>query len=125
MKAIWFSRHTPTEAQLAEIKAKGYQLVAISEGTAIATIEYDGTAETDATGPLCELVRQNDAKAIYGVFPPYIMTLAFFSAECAVLRGDWTKPVTLYAAVNFRRTEVGKPATFVHGGWRAVGVFDV
>lgn len=125
MNAIWFSRHTPTTAQLAEIEADGNQLVAIDEGTALAAVEYNGTPETDTTERLFNLIRQNNAKAVYGVFPTHIMSLAFFLAECAVLRGDWIQPVTLYSAINFKRTEPGKPATFVHGGWRAIGVFDV
>lgn len=34
-KAIWFSRHEPTQQQLEEIESAGYELAALEEGKAL------------------------------------------------------------------------------------------
>lgn len=124
MNALWFSRHAPTEEQLAEISAKGFSLCALEEGTALGAVAIDENGP-DVVGALRALAVWVNARAVFGVFPTPILGAAFALVRpCLDVEHYVTREtVALYAAHNVSRTPEGATRpTFAHKEWVQVGV---
>ena len=122
-KAVWFSRHSPTDDQVAGLAATGIALERIPEGIALgsATLTDENCKET--IRQLVTLAKSCGARRIYGVFSTHIMAESFDLAMRCVANGDcYPGLITLFAAHNAARTPEGGAATFQHAGWKAVGV---
>lgn len=124
-KAIWFSRHHPTESQISEALHKhGFEIIAIPQGMTLGAVDYDGTEATNVFGALKALAAKHGAKAVFGVFPTHILSIAWHDAVDAVTRGDWLAPIELWSAVNFKLAVTGQPATFAFGSWRLIAMME-
>lgn len=108
MTAKWFSRHSPTDGQLAEIGRLGYSLppAEIVAGMVAGVVEL---ATDEDVAAVVTAITAGDPVGVFGVFPTPIL---------AALRDG--RPV-LFAAWNVRRTVSGGPATFDHLRWMVVG----
>jgi len=116
MNAIWFSRHRPTAAQLAEIAEKGFSLVALEEGLRLGAVDLaDDTMLESTFAQLEALAADNKADAVFGVFPAPIQerlasdTLGGVGAPC-------------YASWNVQRPVEGGKPTFEHRRFCRVGL---
>ena len=66
--AIWFSRHQPTQAQLDECAARGWNVVALDEGMRLGAINIMDDGDVHAVGTaLLSLAEEHSAVAIIGV----------------------------------------------------------
>ena len=114
--ALWFSRHQPTEAQLAEISALGYNLVAIKAGLELGSENIESIGHANRI--ICEMVALShdfDAVAIFGVFP--IPVLSLMQSHH---RFD-DHPIPCFAAWNISRSVEGQKPTFEHKQWLQIG----
>lgn len=123
-KAFWFSRHTPTDAQVQELDSLGYELIVNDASYQLAKIEMtdDDTVAAVITGILavCDLV---GAKACAGVFPTPIAQVAMWTADDAIAAGDYQPgTITLMAAWNVNRAAEGGQPTFEHKRFCRVGI---
>jgi hypothetical protein len=117
-KALWFSRHQPTSAQLAEIKnIWEYELLfnmadaaKIELNTEEAVMEWVRELETH--------IAQLGVEAVFGVFPTPILSYCF---ETRNRRGKW---VSLIAAWNVQRSIEGGKPTFEHKEFQIVAIFN-
>lgn len=116
MNAIWFSRHRPTAAQLAEIGEMGFSLVALDEGLRLGAVNLADDAMLESTlAQLGALARANKADAVFGVFPAPIQERLVDGAVTGV-------GAPCYASWNVQRSvEGGKPA-FEHKRFCAAGL---
>jgi len=122
--ALWFSRHEPTAEQLADVVARGYTLVALTEGMTLGAVNIVGPKDAEMVySSLLELASAHGARAVFGVFPtPIQAQLCLRSIELALcgpeaLRGG----VSCYASWNAKRTPDGGRPTFAHQSWELVG----
>ena len=121
--AIWFSRHNPTDEQVADLAATGIALERIPEGIALGSTTLTDENSEAVIRQLVTLAKASGARRVYGVFSTHIMAKAFDLAMRCVANGDcYPGLITLFAAYNAARTPEGGVATFQHGGWKAVGV---
>lgn len=123
MKALWFSRHSPTEEQLDDINKHGKKLVIDDEISALAadtiTVENCKTVIKKIT----DAVRRHQCNSVYGVFPTLILAESFGLCCDAANRGDFIgREYKIFAAHNIMRTPEGGKPTFHHGGFFSVGV---
>ena len=122
-KAVWFSRHTPTDAQIADMAAAGVTLVDAPEGIALGSTTLTDENCDAVIRQLVTLAKASGARRIYGVFSTHIMAASFDLTMRCVAHGDcYPDMITLFAAYNAARTPEGGAATFQHAGWKAVGV---
>lgn len=124
VKVFWFSRHTPTDAQVKELESQGLELVVNDASYQLAKIEMkdDDTVAAVLIGILsvCELI---GAKAVAGVFPVPIAQAAMWTADDAIAAGDYRPgTITLMAAWNVNRAAEGGRPTFTHKQFCQVGV---
>ncbi|MDD2479337.1 MAG: hypothetical protein PHS31_05560 [Victivallaceae bacterium] len=124
MKAFWFSRHTPTEAQVQELESLGYELIVNDASYQLGNIELtnDDTVAAVLIGILsvCDLV---GAKVCAGVFPVPIAQAAMRTADEAIAAGDYLPgTITLMAAWNVNRAAEGGRPTFEHKRFCRVGI---
>lgn len=119
--AIWFSRHQPTAAQLAECEQRGWQVAGLDEGIKLGAMNLLDDGDVHAVGAaLLALAQEHSAAAIIGVWTAPMMELLARTAQDAVQLGEWGG-VECYAAWNVSRpTEGGKPV-FEHRRFCAVG----
>lgn len=120
-KATWFSRHTPTPAQVAEAKSMGYTLVDIDEGKRIGAFKILDNGDVRS---VCTLLlgtaSESGASAVFGVFPVPLQGQLARTAQDAVQSGEW-QGVVCYASWNVNRAPEGEKPTFEHAGWVCVG----
>lgn len=120
---LWFSRHVPCEAQLDELAVMGYKIVALEETMALASAtlltEWDAQCTWWA---LARLVQQNEAVAVFGVFPAPIAGKANMPGVPARLSRYATTP--LYAAWSVNRAPEGERPQFAHKSFVCVGEGD-
>ena len=111
-KVIWFSRHAPTVAQLAEIASNGEEIAALSEGQALGARVINDDAELCAVvAALVDLANLHAARSIYGVFATPVLESAM---------GE-DSGICLLAAWNVQRCAEGGKLTFEHKKFCAVG----
>lgn len=118
--AVWFSRHAPTAAQIADVRICGHHLVEVQTGMMLGAQPINTFAERDAMMvAIRELVSQTGAQAIFGVAPTPILN--------AMLRGLFgaKRTVPFYAAWNVQRSAEGGKPTFEHFLFEMVGAFKV
>jgi len=113
--AIWFSRHQPTESQLAEISAMGYTLVALNLGIELGSENIESIGHANRL--VCELValcHDNDATAVFGVFATPMLGLMY-----SRLKID--EQIPCFAAFNISRSIEGQKPSFEHKQWMQIG----
>lgn len=122
-KALWFSRHEPTEVQREQIAAMGMELVAVEEGKALGAISIETDADLDrVVAGLLALATTHELNvnsgAIFGVpSTPLLGYMQRCYEECLC--------VDFYAAWNVTRSVEGGKPTFAHKKWVLVGSFTV
>lgn len=113
--ALWFSRHKPTEAQLAEISALDYNLVALKAGLELGSENIESIGHANRL--ICELIALSfdfDATAVFGVFPTPMLGLMY-------ARSGSKDPIPCFAAFNISRSVEGQKPSFEHKQWMQIG----
>lgn len=111
--AIWFSRHQPTESQLAEISAMGYTLVALPLGIELGSENIESIGHANRL--VCELVAlcyDNNATAVFGVFATPML---------GIMYARTSESIPCFAAFNVSRSIEGQKPTFEHKQWIQIG----
>ena len=123
MKAIWFSRHAPSTAQLNEIAAMGFELIATNEGMQLGATNMTNSDDIHAViSSLLSLASYLEARACFGVFAAPIQEAINASADRAILRGDYVgTELACYAAWNIARANGDGKPSFEHKRWCCVG----
>ena len=125
--ALWFSRHTPTEPQLEEIKSMGLCLSLLTAGMELGALSLESEKDVkEIRKEIWDLVEQTGAKAIFGVFPVPLMpvlldTLEYNSTSIDVRCG---LGIPCFSAWNVMRTVEGGRPTFEHRRFVRVGYFS-
>lgn len=121
-QAVWFSRHDPTEDQLAEIHEKGFILSHVESGKALGSVNLDDDVKvTNVIESLMTLLAAPSG-AIFGVFPAPVMCQMTYYTETCIQRGDWMSgTVECYASWNVSRPAEGGKPSFTHQQWCHVG----
>ena len=124
-KAIWFSRHAPSAAQLAEIAAMGFELAALDDGLRLGAMNlFDDGDLAAVLSALLELASDHMAEAVYGVFAAPVQECLHRTANDAVRAGEWGRVLTCYAAWNVQRSADGGKPTFEHRKFCCVGALS-
>lgn len=113
--AIWFSRHQPTETQLAEISALGYNLVAIKAGLELGSENIESIGHANRL--ICELIALShdfEAVAVFGVFATPILALMYSRSKA-------NDTIPCFAAFNISRSVEGSKPSFEHKQWLQIG----
>ena len=122
--AIWFSRHQPTQAQLDECAARGWNVVALDEGMRLGAMNIMDDGDVHAVGAaLLALAQEHSAVAIIGVWTSPMQELLALTAQASVQMGEWSG-VSCYAAWNVTRPVEGGKPVFEHRRFCAVGRLD-
>jgi len=127
-KAIWFSRHQPTGAQVEDAARMGYDLIVTAEGTTLGSMDLrdDGDVLACVSGLLGHCA-ETGAVAIFGVFAAPILAQLARTSEDIRVRGKFVEPdggkgdYPCYAAWNVRRSVEGEKPTFLHRQWLGIG----
>lgn len=121
-KAIWFSRHKPTEAQLAECEKRGWNVVALDQGMELGASNILEDGDVYAVGQaLLALASEHNATICIGVWTAPMQESLARTAQDAVQRGEWQGCVECYAAWNVTRPADGCKPVFEHRRFCAVG----
>lgn len=124
-RAIWFSRHAPSAAQVAEIAAMGYEIAAMEDGLRLGATNLADDGDVDAVlTALLGLAAQHDAGACFGVFAAPVQECLACTANDAVQAGEWGRVLTCYAAWNVQRSADGGKPTFEHRRFCCVGALS-
>jgi len=119
--AVWFSRHQPTSAQLAECEQRGWNVVALDQGMELGARNILDDGDVYAIGQaLLGLAKEHSAVAIIGVWTAPMQELLARTAQDAVQIGDW-RGASCYAAWNVMRPVEGGKPVFEHRRFCAVG----
>ena len=111
-KVLWFSRHAPTAAQLAEIASNGEEIAAISDGQALGNrVINDDADRCSVVTALRELATLHAARSIYGVFATPVLESAIADETGICLLSAW----------NIQRCVEGGKLTFEHKKFCVVG----
>lgn len=112
-KALWFSRHQPTEEQIKEIQGwNGSELIVDPRATELASKEL--VTEEDAFSALkqlLEIAEEISADAIVGVIPTPIRWAIFWVNEITPYP---TTETPIYEAWNVMRPAPDGKRTFAH-----------
>jgi hypothetical protein len=119
-KAIWFSRHMPTAAQMSEIAHRGLDLVGVEEGMDLGA----QSLETEEDVVRCvqrirEVAAWYGASEVFGVFPTPILSEGMCKRQTCP---DDSNCLALFAAWNVMRSVDGGKPTFSHKEWQWVGI---
>jgi hypothetical protein len=118
--AVWFSRHAPTTAQLADIRIIGHHLAETQAGMMLGAQPINTFEDRSAMMvAIRELVVKTGAQAVFGVAPTPILN----AMHREVLASRRTVP--FYAAWNVQRSAEGGKPTFEHFLFEEVGAFKV
>jgi hypothetical protein len=121
-KAIWFSRHAPSAAQVAEVAAMGFEIAAQDDGFRLGAMNLADDGDLNAVlSALLGLAAEHGAEACFGVFAAPVQECLHRTANDAVQAGEWGKPLTCYAAWNVHRSTDGGKPTFAHRRFCCVG----
>ena len=121
-KAIWFSRHAPSAAQLAEVAAMGFEIAAQEDGLRLGAMNLTDDGDLNAVlSAVLGLAAEHGAEACFGVFAAPVQECLHRTANDAVQAGEWPKALTCYAAWNVQRSADGGKPTFEHRRFCCVG----
>lgn len=127
-KAIWFSRHTPTPAQIEDAARMGYALTVTETGTRLGTMDIADNGDIKAVvSALLGHVAAQNAAAIFGVFAAPILAQLARTADDIRVRGECVEPngadgdYPCFAAWNVMRAGEGQKPTFEHQQWLGIG----
>lgn len=121
-KALWFSRHAPSAAQVAEVAAMGYEIAAQEDGLRLGAINLADDGDMNAVlSALLGLAVEHGAIACFGVFAAPVQECLHRTANDAVQAGEWGRGLTCYAAWNVQRSQDGGKPTFQHRRFCCVG----
>ena len=125
-KAIWFSRHEISAEQVEELRARGYELVAMEQGMKLGAMSLDDDGDVYVVGmALLGLCAEHGAKLIAGNTPAPLRESLWRTANRAVIQGEWEEDaVACMEAWNVRRSVDGGKPTFDHKRFVQVGVLD-
>lgn len=113
-KALWFSRHEPTQKQMAEL-----EIIVDPEATELASIPMDDWPEVGkVVRALIDLCRRWKVSAIAGVFPTPML---YWALPQYGTKGE----LTLFAAWNVNRAPAGEPPKFEHREFLVVGYLAI
>lgn len=119
--AIWFSRHQPTQAQLAECEQRGWNVVAVDQGMELGARNVLDDGDVYAVGAaLLALAQEHSAVAIIGVWTAPMQELLVRTAQDSFQMGWWCG-VPCYSAWNVTRPVVNGSPRFEHRRFCAVG----
>lgn len=122
--AIWFSRHTATDAQKHEAFAMGYILCQTNAATRLAEMEINRTEDLQFV--VCELQKlmaELDMRAVFGVFAAPMQA---YITRCAIedsIGEFFEDPAPCFIAWNVKRTKEGEKPTFEHKQFVLAGMF--
>jgi hypothetical protein len=104
--------------QLADLEAKGHQIVGLSEGMALGSRSINTPAELgDMIERIEGLAAQHAASAVYGVFSAPVQSVIADRTS-----GDTGVGLACYASWNVSRSEEGGKPTFAHRAFLWVGI---
>jgi hypothetical protein len=121
--AVWFSRHQPTNEQIADASAMGFKIVAIEPGKVLGAVDIrdNGDVKSVVSGVLAQ-VAEHRAEAVFGVPSAPILAQLARTAADAVQRGAFeSADVPFFAAWNVSRSVEGGRPTFSHKSWCLIG----
>jgi len=121
-KAIWYSRREPTKAEKVDAEMMGFEIAGIPVGTETAKISLE-TGE-DVMNVVCkirQIAKANDAKTIFGVFPPPIMGEAYKTAAGMNGTPQINEPLALYQSWFVKINETEGKKWFRHKEYVFVG----
>lgn len=128
MRAIWFSRHAPTEAQIEDAACMGYDLTITQEGTSLGSMDLRENGDVLAcVSGLLGHCAEIGAVAIFGVFAAPILAQIARTSEDIRVRGECVEPIggngdyPCFAAWNIMRSVEGQKPTFEHRQWLGIG----
>jgi len=114
--ALWFSRHAPSTAQLAEVAAMGYEIAALDDGLRLGAMNLADDDDLNAVlTELLDLAATHSAEACFGVFAAPVQ-------ECLLRTKQGGMPC--YAAWNIQRSADGGKPTFEHRRFCRVGALS-
>lgn len=117
-KALWFSRHVPTEAQLDELKRCGYEIAALEEGMQLGGMPMQKIDDVHyVIVALAKLCAETGATMIVGVFAAPIQEFFYLTYEEGGL--------PCCAAWNTMRQQDGGLPTFEHKVFVRIGALNV
>ncbi len=121
--ALWLSRHTPTQDQIADAKRLGFSIGNIEDGVRLGALdlkdEGDVKALVTATLGLCA---ERGCRAIFGVIAAPVLAQMARTANDAVQLGEWSPfDIPVYVSWNVQRTVEGGKPTFAHRCWLLAG----
>lgn len=123
--AIWFSRHAPTEGQIAELAERGYEIAALNTGMNLGGLSMDDDGDVYAVcQALLWLCAERGAELIAGVFAAPILEVLYRTAADAVQAGDWGEAIPCLAAWNVMRSPDGGKPTFEHRRFVQIGALS-
>ena len=121
-KAVWFSRHAPSAAQVTEIAAMGYEIAAQEDGLRLGAMNIADDGDLNAVlTALLDLAAEHRAEAVFGVFAAPVQECLHRTASCAVQAGEWGRVMSCHAAWNVQRSQDGGKPTFEHRRFCCVG----
>ncbi len=124
-KAIWFSRHAPSAAQLAEVAAMGFEIAAQDDGLRLGAMNLADDGDLNAVlSALLGLAAERGAEAVFGVFAAPVQECLHRTANDAVQAWEWGRVLTCYAAWNVQRSQDGGKPTFEHRRFCCVGALS-
>jgi len=124
-KVLWFSRHAPTPAQVAEIAASGYEIAGLDDGLRLGAMNLADDGDVNAVlSALLGLAAEHAAEAVFGVFAAPVQECLHRTADDAVQAGEWPQALTCYAAWNVQRSADGGKPTFEHRRFCCVGALS-
>ena len=124
-KALWFSRHAPTEAQISELAERGYEIAALDDGLRLGAMTLADDGDLNAVlSAVLGLAAEHGAEACFGVFAAPVQECLHRTAADAVQAGEWGRVLTCYAAWNVQRSADGGRPTFQHRRFCCVGALS-
>lgn len=129
-KAIWFSRHEPTEVQIRQIRNMGHELIRVPYVEEMAGLNLSTWEQVSfiihAINALCDI---KNIEAIFGVFPAPLQNRITGDAveewKEQWENGEERLLVSCYTAWNIMRSVEGGKPTFEHKTWVWSGCLDV
>ena len=127
-KAIWFSRHQLTDAQIDDAARMGYAIEVTETGTRLGSLELRDNGDVLAcVSGLLGHCADVCAVAIFGVFAAPILAQLARTSEDIRIRGECVEPsggngdFPCFAAWNVMRSQDGGKPTFEHRQWLGIG----
>lgn len=108
-KAVWFSRHSMTEAQAEEIASAGYEIFEDAKIAAFAAMNIKSEEDLMEVIKYMQLLKNSGVQRFYGVFPPAIR-----SALLAWTGRFMGNTLELWESWNINRSPDGGKPSFEH-----------